>query len=90
MAFVGTHVEVVRMHVLAGRDRLACEADDLVVAAHRLALGDGAHRDLVAGRDQAARRHALDRRAADQLAARDHDIVGGMESNEGVHRGVLV
>ena len=61
--------EVVRVHVLAGRDGLRREADDLVVAPHRRALGDRAHRDLVPGRDQARHRDAfaLDARAAQAI-----------------------
>ena len=79
------------MDVLTGRDRPAGEADDLVVAAHRLARRDGAHGDLVARRDQAATGQVLDRRAAHELRARDHDIVGGMKADEGSgHRRSLV
>jgi hypothetical protein len=38
--------------VLAGRDVLLRAADDLVVAAHRLAGADRARRDLVPGRNE--------------------------------------
>ena len=45
------HRQVVRVHVLAGLDVARGDADDLVVAAHRLAGGDRAHRHLVARRE---------------------------------------
>ncbi len=79
------HAEVVRVHVLAGRDRLAGEADDLVVAAHRLAGGDGARGDLVARGDQPPDGDVLDLGAAHELGARDQDVVLRMESDEGSH-----
>jgi hypothetical protein len=84
-AALGAHAQVVRVHVLARRDRLGGEADDLVVAAHRLAHGNGAGGDLVAGWDQAAHRNVLDGGAADQLGARDQHVVVRMESDEGGH-----
>src|SRR5665811_925418 len=37
VALVRAHVQVMRVNVLASGDRLACKADDLVVAPHRLA-----------------------------------------------------
>ena len=37
VTLVGTHVEVVGVHMLAGCDGLAGKADDLVVAPHRVA-----------------------------------------------------
>jgi hypothetical protein len=47
-------LDVVGVDVVAGRDRLRGEADDLPVATDGVALGDGADRDLVAGRDHLA------------------------------------
>ena len=40
------------VHVLATRDRIARDADDLVVALDRLTLCNGACRHLVTGRNQ--------------------------------------
>ncbi len=79
------HRQVVRVHVLAGRDRPAGEADDLVVAAHRLAGGDRPGGDLVPGRDQALDDHVLGGGAADELGAGDQDVVLGMQADEGSH-----
>src|SRR5690606_4466367 len=81
--------QVVRVHVLAGRDVLARHADDLVVAPHRLAGGDGAHGHLVARRHQAGHADAFggQRRAAHQLAPRDDDVVGGVDADDGVVAG---
>ncbi len=89
VALVRPHVEVLRVHVLAGGDGLARETDDLVVAAHRLALRDGAHRNLVARGNEAAHGNVLDDGAAEQLGARDDDVVGGVESDVRVHGGDL-
>jgi hypothetical protein len=86
-ALVRAHVQVLRVHVLARGNGLARETDDLVVAAHRLAGGDGAHRDLVARRNEAAHGHAFDGGAAEHLGARDDDVVGGVESDVGGHGG---
>ena len=78
------HREIVEMHVLAGRDVAAGEADDLVVAAHRRAGLDRARGDLVAGRDEPGDGDVLVEQscAAHELGARDHDIVGGMEADD--------
>lgn len=43
------HRQIVRVHVLSARDRLARHADDLVVALDRLARNDIARRDLWPG-----------------------------------------
>ena len=48
------HAEIMHMDVLAGRDRRGREADDLAVAAHRLARLVRPHRNLVPGRDAGA------------------------------------
>ena len=81
VAVEAAHLEVVQVHVLAGRDVAARETDDLVVAAHRLARPDRARRDLVARRDEPAHRHALlgEERAADELRARYHHVVVGVK-----------
>ena len=77
-------LEVVRVHVLARRDRDLGAADDLVVAAHRLAGRDRAGRDLVPRRDQAddGDPFALDPRAADELLAGDDDVVVRMDADD--------
>ena len=71
------------VHVVARRDRLRGEADDLVVAMHRLTLGHGAHGDLVPGGDAHCGAHVLLRhqRAGGKLGARDDDVVVGMQTN---------
>ena len=78
------HAEILRVHVLAARDRLARHADDLVVALDRLALRDVARRDLVARRNQPGDDEIFrrDARAGHQLARRDHDVVVGMQPND--------
>lgn len=70
-----------RVHVIAGGDRPAGEADDLAVAAHRLSLGDRSGRDLVAGRDMALGGDALarDRGALQDVGAGDDDGIGRIE-----------
>jgi len=74
--------KVVQMHVLARPDLARREADDLVVAAHRTALGDRARRDLVAGRHEPADGDSfrLDQDPGHQLTPRDDDIVCRIES----------
>ena len=69
--------------MLAGRDVHPRHADHLVVAAHRLAGSDGAHRQLVARRHQAGDgdAFAVDARAAEQLHARDDHIVRRMDAD---------
>ena len=79
------HRQVVHVHVLAGLDVARGEADDLVVAPHRLALRDVAHRELVAGRDACTdRAHVffLDQRVpVGELDARDDDVVVGVQAD---------
>src|SRR5690606_11352634 len=71
------HLDVVHVHVLAGRDVRAREADDLVVFDHRLAGPDRAGRVLVPGGN--ARRAgdvlAGERGVRQEVDARGHDIV---------------
>jgi hypothetical protein len=83
VALEAAHREVVQMHVLAGGDVAAREADDLVVALDRGARAYRMRRDLVPDGDEAADREILfaDPRAADQLRAGDDDVVVGMKSN---------
>ena len=78
------HRHVLHMHVFAGKDVARGEADDLVVAPHRLSLLHFAHRDLVPGGNLALDRDVafLDQRGARrELDARDDDVVGGIESD---------
>ncbi len=81
IAIERTHLQVVEMDVLAGGNVATREADDLVVAAHRLALADRVRGDLVAGRDESADRDLLVEQlgAAHELRAGDDDVVGGMQ-----------
>ncbi len=76
-------LQVVAVHMLAGRDVHPRHADHLVVAPHRLAGGDGAHRQLVARRHQAGDgdAFAVDARAAQQLHACDDHVVRGMDAD---------
>src|SRR3546814_20548428 len=53
------HLHVVDVDVLADGDVVGCEADDLVVFPHRLALGDRPGGDLVARGDRLRHRHRL-------------------------------
>jgi hypothetical protein len=72
------------VHVLTGLDVARGEADDLVVAPHRLALLHLAHRDLVPGGDLAPDREVafLDQRGArGELDTRDDDVVCGIEAD---------
>jgi len=78
------HLAVVHMYVLAGRDRGGGKADDLAVAAHRLMLGDGAHRGLVAGRNSLGGRDVVaEQGAGQQRHAGNHHVVVGMQANDG-------
>ena len=89
VALVGAHVEVLRMDVFTGRNGLAGKPNDLVVAAHRLARGEGTHCHLVAGRDQATHGHTFNGGAADELGACNHHVVGGVQADKRSHRGFL-
>ena len=78
------HGAVLDMDVLAGADRLGGEADDLVVAADRLARRDRPGRHLVAGRDVAGGGHPLlrDRRARRDVGAGENDVVVAVQADE--------
>ena len=78
------HAAVLRVHVLAGRDRLRRKADDLAVAADRLASRDRLDRDLVARRNAFRRGDALGHdHAGRQARARDQHAVVGMQADDG-------
>ncbi len=77
------HRDIVRVDVLARRDRRGGEADDLVVLAHRRADLDRRCRHLVPGRDMRPRLDALagNRRAGQDIGACHHDVVGRVEAD---------
>ena len=89
VTLVGAHVEVLCVDVFARRNGLAGKPNDLVVAAHRLARGEGTHCHLVAGRDQATHGHTFNGGAADELGACNHHVVGGVQADKRSHRGFL-
>ena len=89
IAFVGAHIQVVGVHMFAGRDGPARKPDDLVVAPHRLAGRQRARGHLVARRDQALDDDVFDLCAAHQLGAGNQDIVGGMKADKGFHVAVF-
>src|SRR5206468_4168249 len=94
-----TDGQVVGVDVIALRDRLGREPDDLPVAAHRLAVRARTPGDLVAGPDVAAEHDArgaiLEDRAGRDRDLRDRHVVVGMEDDRlltqvvGGHRQVL-
>jgi hypothetical protein len=75
--------EVVLVNVLAGRDRHRGKADDLAVAAHRLADGARADRDLVPGGDAGGERDppgvGLDAGPGGEAQLGDHHVILGMQ-----------
>ena len=78
------HAAVLRVHMLARRNRHGGKADDLAVAAHRLAHGDRLDRHLVTGRDPLDGRDPIgDDHAGRQARARDQHAVVGMQANDG-------
>ena len=78
------HAAVLGVHVLARRNRHGGKADDLAVAAHRLAHGDRLDRDLVAGRNPLDRGDAVGHHhARRQARARDQHAVVRMQANDG-------
>ena len=72
------------MHVLAGLDVALRRADDGVVLAHRLARGDAARGDLVAGGHLRAQAQAeLGQRLAErERRARDQHVVVGVQPDQ--------
>jgi hypothetical protein len=78
------HAAILRMHVLAGRDRGRRKADDLAVTADRLADRDGADRDFVAGRNPLECGHSVrHHHARRQARARDQHAVVRMQADDG-------
>ena len=78
------HAAVLRVDVLARRNRHRRKADDLAVAAYRLAHGDRLDRDLVAGRNPLDRGDAVGHHhARRQARARDQHAVVRMQANDG-------
>ncbi len=77
------HLHVVDMHMLAGRDVLGGEADDLIVFPNLGALGDRTRRDLMTGRDLRGRRDTLVVNAGSRqhVDARGHHVVGGVQAH---------
>jgi hypothetical protein len=69
------HLDVLRVHPVARRDRLRREPDDLIVFAHRLALRDRRDRHLVSAHHARARGHAGGRHALHDRIDRDDHIV---------------
>src|SRR5262249_8633183 len=83
-AVLGSHVAIVLVHPVAGGDRLAGEADDLAELDDRLALADGARRQLVAEGDALARLDAFaGRRVLLDALARHEDVVVRAETKNG-------
>jgi hypothetical protein len=71
------------MHMLARGDVARGKTNDLVVAAHRLALRNGTGGYFVAGRNQALDGDAFNRGAAHQLGAGDQHVVVGVQADKG-------
>ena len=85
------HAAILRVHVLAGRDRRGGKTDDLAVAADRLADGDRPDGDLVACRNTLDRGDPVGHRhARRQAQSRDQNGVLGMQTDDGCrgHGGV--
>ena len=77
------HRQIVQVNMLSGSDGPLGEADDLVVALDRLALPNRTRRDLVARRNEPRNLDVLveERGPGDELLARDHHVIVGMEPN---------
>ena len=69
------------VNMLPRANGLACKADYLAVAVHRLTLTDVTCRHFVTGRNQSRNCHRffLDHRAGHKLFERDNNIVGRIE-----------
>ena len=83
VALEAAHLHVVRVHMRARRDVGHGEADDLAVAAQRLALAHCSNAELVARRNEARRGDAElgQCRARQQVDSRDGDVVGWVQSD---------
>ena len=90
VALVRPHVEVVRVHMLAGGDGLAGKTNDLVVAAHRLAGGQCACGHLMAGRYEAAHGDVFNLCAAHQLGSGNQHVIGGVKANKRCHGAISI
>src|SRR6185436_6700449 len=78
------HAAVLGMHMLPRRNRHSGEADDLAVAAYRLADRDRLDRHLVARRDPLDRGDPIGHHhAGRQARARDQHAVVRMQANDG-------
>ena len=83
VAIERAHLQVVEMHVLAGRDVAARETDDLVVALDRRACAIARVATLCAGgtRPTTVTFSSSEARAADELGTRDDDVVVGVKAD---------
>ena len=78
------HAAILGMDMLARRDRHRRKADDLAVAADRLAHRDRPDRHLVAGRNPLDRGDAVGHHhARRQAGARDQHAIIGMQADDG-------
>ena len=78
------HAAVLRVHMLARRNRLGGKADDLAVALDRFADRNRLDRNLVPGRNPLGRGDAVGHHhARRQARARDQHAVVGMQANDG-------
>ncbi len=78
------HAAVLGMDMLARRDRRGRKADDLAIAADRLADRNRPDRNLVAGRNPLDRGDAIGHHhAGRQARARDQHAIIGMQSDHG-------
>ncbi len=79
------NLDVVGMDMLARRDRLRCEADDLSIAADRVTLRDGVDRNLVPRRDHLGDHDlgvlGLEPRPGQQRLLGDHHIIIRVEQH---------
>ncbi len=86
------HAAILRVDMLARRNRRGGKADDLAIAADRLAERYRLDRDLVAGRNPLGRGHAIrHHEARRQARPRDQHAVVRMQANDGCrgHGGLL-
>src|SRR5215213_2166103 len=78
------------MHVLARGDWGCGEANDLVVASHRLACSDRAHSDFVSSRNPVIGCNAVGNwRARQQGRARNYHVIVVVKANHRMGRGSM-